>query len=94
MDAADQWRQADELHRLVGFIRLPRGGEEGPKRLSAAKVSKSSVRRDRVLDLPRARRIDISATEIRRRVKSRLPIDPLAPTAVAGYIRRHGLYRS
>jgi nicotinate-nucleotide adenylyltransferase len=90
----DQWRQADELRRLVRFIRLPRGGEGGPKRLSAAKVSKSPVRRDRVLDLPRPRRIDISATEIRRRVKSRLPIDPLAPTAVAGYIRRHGLYRS
>jgi nicotinate-nucleotide adenylyltransferase len=86
----DQWHEVDKLRRLVRFIRLPRGGEGEPKRAVAAK----SPARGRVLDLPRPRRIDISATEIRRRVKSRLPIDPHVPGAVAAYIRRHGLYRS
>ena len=86
----DQWREADALRRLVRFIRLPRG-DEG-ERKPAGKAQAPS--RGRVLDLPRPRRIDISATEIRRRVKSRLPIDPLVPGAVAGYIQRHGLYCS
>jgi nicotinate-nucleotide adenylyltransferase len=47
-----------------------------------------------VLDLPHPRRIDISATEIRRRVKARLSIDHLVPESVAAYIKRAGLYLS
>jgi nicotinic acid mononucleotide adenylyltransferase len=47
-----------------------------------------------VLGLPQPRRVDISATEIRHRVKSRLPIDHLVPSAIAAYIKRHGLYLS
>jgi nicotinate-nucleotide adenylyltransferase len=82
----DQWREPGELRRLVRFIRFPRlDGEEKPP---AAKSG------PRVLDLPHPRRVDISATEIRRRVKSRLPIDHLVPAAVAACIRRRGLYRS
>jgi nicotinate-nucleotide adenylyltransferase len=38
-------------------------------------------------------RIDISATDIRDRVRRGLPIDFLVPPAVAAYIRQHGLYR-
>ena len=82
----DQWYQPDELRKLVRFIRFPRlDGEGKPAR----------AKRDAgVMDLPHPRRVDISATEIRRRVKSRLPIDHLVPSAVAAYIRRRGLYRS
>jgi nicotinate-nucleotide adenylyltransferase len=82
----DRWREPAELRRLVRFIRFPRGAVAPPA---------APARRDpRVLDLPRPRRVDISATEIRRRVKSRLPIDHLVPYAVASLIQRHGLYRS
>jgi nicotinate-nucleotide adenylyltransferase len=81
----DQWRSAEELRRLVRFIRLPRADGSAPLRPS---------RDARVLDLPRPRRIDISATEIRRRVNSGLPIDHLVPASVAASIRRHALYRS
>jgi nicotinate-nucleotide adenylyltransferase len=35
---------------------------------------------------------DVSSTEIRRRVASGEPIDPLVPPSVAGHIRRHNLY--
>jgi nicotinate-nucleotide adenylyltransferase len=82
----DQWREPDELRRLVRFILFPRvlGDEK----------SAPATRDGRVMDLPHPRRIDISATEIRRRVKSRLPIDHLVPAAVAAHIRRRGLYRS
>lgn len=76
-----RWRRAAELRQRVTFALLPRGaGSAVPKR--AAKV----------LSLPRPRRIDISATEIRDRVKSRLPIDHLVPASIAAYIRRRRLY--
>jgi nicotinate-nucleotide adenylyltransferase len=80
-----QWREPTELRRLVRFIRFPRG--EG-------KPASSRKRDARVLDLPHPRRVDISATEIRRRVKARLPIDHLVPDAVAACIRRRRMYRS
>lgn len=80
--ALDQWHRAADLRRLVTFVLLPRG-PAAPKRLPAS-----------VLDLPQPRQIDISATEIRRRVKAHLPIDHLLPPSVTAYIQRHGLYRA
>lgn len=38
--------------------------------------------------------MDISSTEIRRRVRQNLPIDHLVPPPVARYINEHGLYRA
>ncbi len=81
--ALDQWHRADDLRRLVTFVLLPRGETDRPNATPAT-----------VLSLPQPRRVDISATEIRHRVKSRLPIDHLVPAPIAAYIKRHGLYRS
>lgn len=74
------WHRFDELQHLVKFAVLDRSGVD----IQASPVS--------VLSLPHPRRIDISATEVRRRVKALLPIDQLVPTPVAAYIRRHRLY--
>lgn len=41
-----------------------------------------------------ARRVDISATEIRARVRAGLPIRGFVPGPVADYIAAHGLYRT
>lgn len=82
LEALSQWHRSDDLRRLVKFLLLPRG--------EIALKNKSR----KVLSLPQPRRIDISATEIRRRVKSRLPIDHLVPNPVAAYIKRHALYLS
>ena len=78
----DKWHRADELLKLVTFALLPRGGTVG-------EIPPGSV-----LSLPKPRRVDISATEIRHRVKSRLPIDYLVPAPIAAYIKRHGIYLS
>jgi nicotinate-nucleotide adenylyltransferase len=78
----DQWHRPDDLRRLVTLVFLPRGETAG----------KTAPRA--VLSLPQPRRVDISATEIRHRVKSRLPIDHLVPAPIAAYIKRHGLYLS
>ena len=78
----DKWHRAKELRGLVTFLLLPRG--------------KTAVKTwpDFVLSLPQPRQIDISATEIRHRVKSNLPIDHLVPSSIAAYIKRHRLYLS
>ncbi len=78
----NKWHRAKELRRLVTFVLLPRG-KAGAKTVPA-----------KVLSLPQPRQIDISATEIRHRVKSRLPIDHLVPASIAAYIKRHRLYLS
>ncbi|HUB66771.1 MAG TPA: nicotinate-nucleotide adenylyltransferase [Candidatus Methylacidiphilales bacterium] len=77
-----RWYRAEELVRRVTFLLFERGERPAPKWKA------------KVLSLPRARRVDISATEIRDRVKSRLPIDYLVPASVAAYIERRRLYRS
>ncbi|HET6201817.1 MAG TPA: nicotinate-nucleotide adenylyltransferase [Planctomycetota bacterium] len=38
--------------------------------------------------------VDVSATEVRERLRRGLRVDDLLPPAVAAYIARHGLYRS
>ncbi len=77
-----KWHRAAELRKLVQFAVLQRGDIAGKKGGPA------------VLGLPQPRRVDISATEIRHRVKQRLPIDHLVPGPVAAYIKRRGLYIS
>ena len=47
------------------------------------------VLRERVVETPR---VDISATDIRRRVRVGKSIDDLTPPAVVRYIHEHGLY--
>jgi len=79
----DKWHRADDLCRIVTFVLLPRG-----------ELTHGHVLPKGVLSLPQPRRVDISATEIRHRVKCRLPIDHLVPAPIAAYIQRHGLYRS
>jgi nicotinate-nucleotide adenylyltransferase len=78
----DRWHRVTELRQLVKFALLARATAEGKDGAET------------VPGLPRPRRVDISATEIRHRVKSRLPIDHLVPGPVAAYLQRHGLYLS
>ncbi|MDE1170658.1 MAG: nicotinate-nucleotide adenylyltransferase [Verrucomicrobium sp.] len=77
----DAWHRAKELRRLVTFLVFSRPGHP--------------LRRKRrgVISLPRPRAVDISATEIRARVKKDLPINHLVPPAVAAHIARRRLYR-
>jgi len=84
----DRWHRPGDLRRLVTFVLLPRGEPAAPLSHAATGAPRT------VLSLPQPRRVDISATEIRHRVKSRLPIDHLVPAPIAAYIKRHGLYLS
>lgn len=74
-----KWRDPQAIGALAEIIVLARGGEE--LTLPAG-----------VRTLP-TRRVDISATEIRARVRSGRSIRGFVPDAVADYIAAHGLYR-
>lgn len=77
----DTWREAGEIRRLARIAVLARSGEtHGPMRGGAIPVG--------------VMRIDVSATEIRRRVAEGEPIRYLVPGAVGTLIRRNRLYEA
>ena len=74
-----EWREALEISRLASITVLTRPGID---------VSLGTVPAA-VIEVPA---VDISATEVRRRVREGEPINELVPAAVAAYIASHGLY--
>ena len=87
-----KWRRHEEVARLARIVTLPRPGVELGE-LSELRRSLGDAAVDRlladVLDTPR---VEVSSTEVRRRVAAGEPIDDLVPAAVARYIAEHGLY--
>lgn len=87
------WHRVTELVELCRIVTVARPGFELPdlggleKMLSREQVSR--LKRD-ILSTPR---IDISATDIRRRVAEGRSIGYLVPTSVRQYIEERGLYR-
>ena len=82
-DAAQElpgWREADALPRHARIVVLTRPGVAPPPHPLCADS----------LEVPA---VDLSATEIRERVRRGESIEGLVPAAVARYIEEHGLYR-
>lgn len=79
-----QWREPDRILELASLVLLERQSEAG---VMPAVLRNAGVRR-----LP-TRRIDVSSTEIRDRVRAGKSIRGFLPEAVASYIERRGLYR-
>lgn len=82
-----KWHRPADLLREVQFVIMARPGwtldwEALPPEFRHLKQN--------VVQTPL---IDISASDIRRRVKGGLPIDYLTPSAVCDYIRNRNLYR-
>ena len=76
-----KWREADELARLLEFLAIPRPGQ--------ADVVFAPPFRGRTL---KGFPLGVSASQIRERVKTGLPIDHLTPPAVGEAIRNYHLY--
>jgi nicotinate-nucleotide adenylyltransferase len=81
------WHRAEELIREVEFVIMARPGWELDWNTLPAEFRRL---RDKVVPAPM---IDISSTNIRRRVAAGASVDYLTPAAVCDYIRDRGLYR-
>jgi nicotinate-nucleotide adenylyltransferase len=76
-----RWREAATIPTLATIAAVARSGEAPSHEIADALV----------VSMPR---IDVSASEIRRRVTEQRSIDFLTPPGVVSYIRDHRLYRS
>ena len=74
-----KWREPEALAELAEIVVLTRRGGEPP----SARVGRSIA----------TRRVDVSSTEIRARVRAGQSIHGFVPDAVAAYIAARGLYR-
>ena len=80
------WREPEALAQLARLVVLTRSESAA----SGAPPLPAGVHVERVS----TRRIDVSATEIRARVRAGLPIRGFVTDDVAMYIATHGLYRT
>ncbi len=75
-----QWREPETIAELAEIVVLVREtGEVPPGPVPVTRLP--------------TRRVDVSATEVRARVRAGKPIRGFVPDAVAAYIAAHGLYR-
>lgn len=83
------WHKPERLIRLCRVVALRRPGyrvdlEELNRLLPGA------IARVQLLEMPL---LEVSSTDLQRRVRMGLPIKYLVPPAVEAYIRQHGLYQ-
>ena len=84
-----RWKEPNRIIELCRLAAVPRPGCQLPDLKQLEKLIPGLSSRLVLLDKPE---IDISATQIRKRVAEGLSIRGLVPEAVAEYIKRHKLY--
>lgn len=82
-----QWREPERILELASLVLLERQSE------AEAPLGAPSALRDRGMRRLPTRRIDVSSTEIRERVRAGKSIRGFVPDAVGTYIEGGGLYR-
>lgn len=85
-----QWRDPERLVQLCRLVAVPRPGYARPDVAAVERDVPGVAGRVVLLDRPE---VDVSASEIRQRVRRGLSIDHLVPGPVAEYIAQQGLYR-
>lgn len=86
----DQWVEPEEVTQLARLLAVSRPGYAGfdwPGFYARNPYAAGRV------DCLNTAAIDISASELRRRLAAGMPVAGLLPAAVEGYIRERGLYR-
>ncbi len=85
------WYKIEDILNDAIIAILQRPGFSADLSLIEMSLGPRLAQRVHVLNTPLK---DISATEIRRRIREREPIDHLVPACVAAYIREHQLYQN
>lgn len=83
------WREIGTVITLCGFLVCMRPGEDDAAAREAAALWRA---RGAQVEFMRAERMDISSTEIRRRLLEGLSVCGMLDARVEHYIREHGLY--
>jgi nicotinate-nucleotide adenylyltransferase len=84
-----QWKEPSEIFRLSAPLVAHRAGQPDPN-LDALLPLCTAQTQPRLIGVPA---INVSSTEIRRRIAANETIQGMLPTAVTEYITRHNLYR-
>jgi nicotinate-nucleotide adenylyltransferase len=87
---APHWREPAEIFRLAAPLVVRRVGQPDPD-LAALALLCGGQSQPRLIEMPA---LDISSSEIRRRIAEHQPIDDFVPGAVAQYIAEHALYQT
>ena len=91
--AVARWREPGRVLRLARLVVLHRAVEDADRMSGdelAALATEPGTLSPLVLE---TRRVDVSSTEVRARVRAGLSIRGFVPDAVAAHIERAGLYR-
>jgi nicotinate-nucleotide adenylyltransferase len=83
------WREPREIFRLATPLIVHRAGRPDPDFAALAPLCTNETQPMRI-EMPL---VDVSSSEIRRRLAANESIEGLVPTAVAQYIAEHALYR-
>jgi nicotinate-nucleotide adenylyltransferase len=87
-----KWREPEEICRMATPLVVDRAGEP----LTDVALLAAVMPVEHVAEIDRLRismpPVDVSSSEIRRRIASGRSIDGLVSAAVAAYIAEHGLY--
>ena len=84
VESFGSWREPERIAQLATIVVVRRGEELAAVESGAGQVTFRQLR---------TRRIDVSSTEIRARVRAGKSIHGFVPPAVAEYIQASGLYR-
>ncbi len=84
-----RWYRPEGIIRLCRLVVVPRPGAIRPDLAALDRAVPGLAERTLLLEGPL---VDISATEVRRRLREGQPVEGLLPPAVRDYIQKKGLY--
>jgi nicotinate-nucleotide adenylyltransferase len=84
-----RWKSPAEIFRLAAPLVVHRAGQPDADLTGVAQLCTSETQ-PRLIEMPH---VDISSTEIRRRVAARESFEDSVPPAVAEYISEHSVYK-
>lgn len=90
-----EWKSLERIFELANFVVLTRRGDENDlaSELRSRVAAISEAGKAGSIVFFENQKVEISSTEVRRRVSEGKPITDLVPEPVEGYVRKYGLYR-